>query len=210
MTTYALIAGACHGGWYFDPITERLRAEGHEVHAPTLATGRVNLDDHVAEAVALVEGLRDVVLLGHSYGGMVVTAVADRVPERVKSLVYVDAFVPRDGESAYDIVHGDWRKWYVEGAAGDGFSVPPMPFFDPRATPHPVATLLQRVSLTGAVEKVTDRWYVYLSKFADSPLTTTYERLRDDPTWRVEVWPVGHDVVREAPEELLRVLRAAG
>ncbi|MFD7654935.1 alpha/beta fold hydrolase [Actinosynnema sp. NPDC059797] len=210
MTTYALIAGACHGGWYYDPVAERLRAEGHEVHAPTLSTGRVNLDDHVAEVLALVEGLDDVVLAGHSYGGMVITSVADRAPARVRSLVYLDAFAPRDGESAHDIVHGEWRRWYVEGAAGDGCSVPPMPFFDERATAQPLGTLLQRASLTGAVDRVVNRWYAYAARFPDSPLTTTYERLRDDPTWHVEAWPVGHDVVGQAPDDVLRLLKAAG
>jgi pimeloyl-ACP methyl ester carboxylesterase len=210
MTTYVLIPGACHGGWYYDPIAEALRADGHEVHAPTPSTGRVNLEDHVAEVLALLGTLEDVVLVGHSYGGMVTTTAADRAPERVRALVHLDAFAPRDGESAYDIVHGQWRRWYVEGAAGDGFSVPPMPFFDRRATAHPLGTLLQRASLTGAVERVADRRYVYCSRFPDSPLTGTYERLRDDPGWRVEAWPVGHDVVGQAPDELLRLLRSVG
>ncbi|MBY8850196.1 alpha/beta hydrolase [Saccharothrix longispora] len=212
MTTYVLIPGACHGGWYFAPITARLCAEGHEVHALTLGTGRVNLDDHVAEVLDHLAGsaLSDVVLVGHSYGGMVITAVADRVPALVGALVYVDAFVPRDGESAYDIVHGDWRRWYVEGSTADGFSMAPLPSFDHRATAHPLATLLQRVSLTGAVEGVADRHYLFMAGFPDSPLRTTYERLVDDPSWRVRALPGGHDVVREAPEEFLEVLRLAG
>ncbi|GAB3008796.1 alpha/beta fold hydrolase [Saccharothrix stipae] len=208
MTTYVLIPGACHGGWYFDPISEPLRAEGHEVHAVTLSTGRVNLEDHVAEVLGLLErlDLRDVVLVGHSYGGMVITTAADRVPDRVRSLVYVDAFVPRDGESAYDIVHGDWRKWYVEGAMGDGFSMAPLPIFDERATSHPLATLLQRASITGAVDRVADRRYLFMADFPDSPLARTYERLRDEPGWRVEAWSAGHNVVRDAKERFLGVL----
>ncbi|WP_158851722.1 alpha/beta fold hydrolase [Saccharothrix deserti] len=212
MTTYVLIPGACHGGWYYDPISERLRAEGHEVHAVTLSTGRVNLEDHAAEVLDLFErlDLRDVVLAGHSYGGMVITTVADRVPDRIRSLVYVDAFVPRDGESAYDIVHGDWRTWYVEGSSGDGFSMAPLPFFDERATPHPLPTLLQRALLTGAVDKVPDRRYMFLAGMADTPLAGTYERLRHDPAWHVTELPVGHNVVAEAPEELLATLKAAG
>ncbi|QFZ22225.1 alpha/beta fold hydrolase [Saccharothrix syringae] len=210
MTTYVLIPGACHGGWYYDPIASRLRAEGHEVHAPTPSTGRVNLEDHVAEVLALVGDLSDVVLVGHSYGGMVITVVADRLPDRVKALVYLDAFVPRDGESGYDIAHGRWREWYVEGASGDGFAFPPLPFFDPRATPHPLATMLQRASLTGAVDKVTERFYLFAERFPDSPLATTWARLRDDPSWRAVGLPIGHDVVGEAPEELLALLRTAG
>ncbi|MEV8442822.1 alpha/beta hydrolase [Actinosynnema sp. NPDC051121] len=211
MTTYVLIPGACHGGWYYDPISERLRADGHEVHAVTLSTGRVNLDDHVAEVLELFEreDLGDVVLVGHSYGGMVITCVADRVPDRVRTLVYVDAFVPRDGESAYDIVHGDWRKWYVEGAAGDGFSMAPLPIFDDRATPHPLPTLLQRAAITGAVDRVADCRYLFMADFPDTPFAATHARLRDEPGWQVEAWPSGHNVLRDASERFLEVLKSA-
>lgn len=209
MTTYVLIAGACHGGWYYEPITARLRAEGHQVHAPTLsAVG--NLAEHVEQVLALVDGLEDIVLAGHSYGGMVITAVADRVPEKVKSLVYVDALVPRDGQSAWDLVHGFWRQWYIDGVSGDGRGVAPMPFFDERAFAHPIASLLQRPHLTGAVDDIANRWYLYCEQTQESPFTQFRDAFQADPDWEVRSLDVGHDFLNGGAEDFLDVLKAAG
>lgn len=209
MTTYVLIAGACHGGWYYEPITARLRAQGHQVHAPTLSADG-NLREHVEQVLALLDGLDDVVLAGHSYGGMVITGAADRVPEKIKSLVYVDALVPRDGQSAWDLVHGFWRAWYIDGVAGDGRGVAPMPFFDQRAFAHPIASLLQRSRLTGAVDKITDRWYLYCEQTQESPFTQFRDAFRDDPTWQVRSLDVNHNFLDGGAEEFLDVLAKAG
>src|SRR5215203_1442441 len=108
MATFVLVPGAWHGGWWFDPLARRLRRHGHEAYPLTLTgvgdrnyllTDSVNLDNIQDLANVLeAERIEDAVLVGHSYGGMVITGVADRVPERVDALVYVDAFVPRDGD----------------------------------------------------------------------------------------------------------------
>ena len=209
MTTYVLIPGACHGGWFYDSIAAELRAQGHEVHTPTLS-GDGNLEEHIAEVLALFEDLDDVVLAGHSYGGMVITGVADRVPEKVRSLVYVDALVPRDGQSVWDQVGGYWRDWYVTGAAADGRHVAPLPFFDERAFAHPIASLFQRARLTGAVEKVTNRWYLYCEQTQESPFTRFRDAFQGDPSWEVRSLAVGHNFLDGGEEEFLEVLRAAG
>jgi pimeloyl-ACP methyl ester carboxylesterase len=110
MANFVLVHGAWIGGWYWRPIAQKLRAAGHEAYAPTL-TGlgerihlmnpSINLDTHVTDVVNVIkeEGLSDVVLVGHSYGGMVVTGVADALPDKITSLVYLDAFVPKNGEA---------------------------------------------------------------------------------------------------------------
>ncbi len=115
MATYVFVSGGWHGGWCWKRVADRLRASGHEVFTPTL-TGlgerahllepSVDLETHIADVLAVMdwEGLDDVVLVGHSYGGMVITAIADRVPERLVQVVYVDALWPVDGESVGDIV----------------------------------------------------------------------------------------------------------
>ncbi len=209
MTTYVLIAGACHGGWYYDPIAEELRARGHEVHAPTLSPDG-NLEEHAAEVLALLADLDDVVLAGHSYGGMVITTAADRVPETIRTLVYADALVPADGESAWDLVAGLWRDWYIDGVAEDGRGVEPMPFFDSRAFAHPLASLLQRARITGAVDKITDRWYLFATGTQDSPFARYRDAFRDDPTWRVRELDTPHDILAGAEAEFLDVLVTAG
>ncbi|MFE2106784.1 alpha/beta fold hydrolase [Kitasatospora sp. NPDC059463] len=226
MATFILIPGALHGGWWYRPLTEGLRAAGHEAHPLTLtgvserghvgAVGGVNLDVHVQDVLALLESERvtDAVLVAHSYGGMVASAVADRAPERIAGLVHADAFVPRDGESAYAIANDVWKQRYLAGAAAGGGHtlVGRNPALDPRATVHPLASLLQPVTLTGAADALdVPRVYLHAQNFADSPFLETYARLRTDPAWTVHALPTGHDLVREAPEEFLRLtLTAAG
>ena len=115
MANFVLVHGAWIGGWYWRPIAQKLRAAGHEAYAPTL-TGlgerihlmnpSINLDTHVTDVANIIkeEGLSDVVLVGHSYGGMVVTGVADALPSKIKSLVYLDAFVPKNGDALVNFV----------------------------------------------------------------------------------------------------------
>lgn len=114
MATYVLVHGGGHGGWCYQKVARRLRAARHEVHAPTLTglgershllSTSIDLDTHITDVVALLfyEDLRDVILVGHSYGGMVITGVADRAGDRVGRLVYLDAANPRNGQSLVDV-----------------------------------------------------------------------------------------------------------
>ncbi|SDT74874.1 Pimeloyl-ACP methyl ester carboxylesterase [Streptomyces sp. TLI_053] len=217
MATFVLIPGVLHGGWWYRPITEGLRAAGHEVHPVTLTgvserghlnTLAVDLETHIQDVLGLLEAERitDAVLVPHSYGGMVASGVADRAPERIAGLVYADAFVPRDGESAYDIVNDVWKRRYLAGAAAGGGRtlVGLNPALDPRATVHPLATLLQPVRLSGAADALdVPRVYLHAERFEDTPFLDTVDRLRNDPAWTVHTLLVGHDLVREAPEEFL-------
>lgn len=221
MTTFVLVPGACHGGWWYRPLVDRLVEHGHTAHALTLAglgavepamTGPVNLDSHVAEATAVVAATSDdpregVVLVGHSYGGTVITGAADRVPERVRALVYLDAFVPEDGDSCFAMTNDEQRRWYIEGAAATGLGVEPLPFFDDRAKPHPVATLLQRARLTGAWRSVPVKHYVAATGWAgESPFADTAERLRSDPAWTVHHWQTRHNVMHDGPQRVLELI----
>src|SRR5262249_21902502 len=114
MATFVLVHGAWHGGWCWQKVIPFLEAAGHEVHAPTLTglaeraselSPDVGLDTHIQDIVGLLEekNLNGVILVGHSYGGMVITGVVDQVPERIAHLVYLDTFVPRNGESMADV-----------------------------------------------------------------------------------------------------------
>jgi pimeloyl-ACP methyl ester carboxylesterase len=217
MTTYVLVPGACHGGWCFDDLAAALRSRGHRVLALTL-TGvaerahllhaGVNLETHIADVLAemTVHDVSDAVLVGHSYGGMVITAAADRVPQHVNSLIYLDAFVPHDGESCWTLTTDEQREWYA--AVDDtGYGVPPLPFFDSRATAHPLASLMQPIRLSGGLSRFRRRVYVYATKWEDeSPFTPTYERVRHDPTWTTHALDGAHNLMRDNPDELLRIL----
>jgi pimeloyl-ACP methyl ester carboxylesterase len=216
-----LIPGACHGAWCFDDLADELRSRGHRVHALTL-TGiaershllhaGVNLQTHIVDVVAELEAhdVNDAVLVGHSYGGMVITGVADRVPARVDALVYVDALVPRDGESCWQLVNDEERQWYLD-VDDTGYGVSPMPFFDSRATAHPLASFLQRINLTGDANSFRRRDFVYALKWpGDSPLRPSYERVKDDNNWDVHELDGAHNLMRDNPDDLVRILLAAG
>lgn len=217
MSTFVLVPGGWSGGWRFEPLARRLRNHGHQAYALTL-TGvgershligpAVNLDTHIQDVVAVLEQeqLTDVVLCGYSYGGMVITGVADRVPDRIKGLVYSDAYVPSDGESCWDLAGDAFRQMFLDGARADGFSVAPPPGGNPRATAHPLASFLQSIRLTGAWRQVPRREFIYLSGWSGMPFTEQYRRLAADPDWITHTLPVGHDIMAAAPDEFAEIL----
>ncbi|MEV6930612.1 alpha/beta fold hydrolase [Dactylosporangium sp. NPDC051485] len=217
MTNFVLIPGMCHGGWCFEEVTQDLRAHGHTVRPLTLTglsershllPGAVNLDTHIQDVTAVLatENIRDAVLVGHSYGGMVITGVADRAADRVDSLVYVDAMVPNDGDSCWRLVSDQERQWYAD-VVDDGYGVRPLPFFDPRATPHPIASLLQPLRLAGDLAHIRRRDYLYAAGWeGQSPFTPVYQRLRDDPSWTTHALAGGHNLMRDTPQDLLKIL----
>ena len=220
MTIYVLVPGACHGAWCFDDLTAALRSGGHRVLAITLtgvaerahlAHAGVNLETHIADVVAAMAAydVADAVLVGHSYGGMVITGAAEHVPQQVDSLVYLDAFVPRDGESCWTLTTDEQRSWYA--AVDDtGYGVRPLPFFDRRATAHPLASLMQPIRLSEGLSRFR-RDYAYATKWqGESPFSATFERVRQDPSWSTHVLDGAHNLMRDCPADLLRILLDAG
>ncbi|GAA2642185.1 alpha/beta fold hydrolase [Dactylosporangium fulvum] len=217
MANFVLVPGMCHGGWCFEGVTQDLRAHGHTVHPLTLTGlsershllhGGVNLETHIQDVTAVLaaENIRDAVLVGHSYGGMVITGVADRAAERVDSLVFVDAMVPKDGDSCWSLVSDQERQWYLD-VVDNGYGVRPLPFFDTRATPHPIASLLQPLRLAGDLAHLRRRDYLYAAGWeGQSPFTPVYRRLRDDPSWTTHALAGGHNLMRDTPQELLKIL----
>ncbi|MBT2384461.1 alpha/beta fold hydrolase [Streptomyces sp. ISL-11] len=218
MATFVLVPGMCHGAWSFETLVEPLRRHGHRVYALTLTgvaerahllTSTVNLDTHIQDVVGVLEAeaIEDAVLVGHSYGGMVITGVADRVPRRVDSLVYLDALVPEDGDSVFGLVPAE-GDWYL-GVGETGYAIPPLPFFDPRATDHPLASALQRIRLTGDLSRFRSRTYVYATESeweGGSPFASLYERLRKDPRWSVHALAGKHNLMRDVPDDLVKIL----
>ncbi|HEX4362613.1 MAG TPA: alpha/beta fold hydrolase [Pseudonocardia sp.] len=220
MSTVVLVPGACHGGWWYEPLVQRLAELGHRATAVTLAgvseradelTGRVNLDSHVAEIVELVTAAAEpVVLVGHSYAGSVISGVADRIPERIAALLYLDAFVPEDGDSCWTMTNDIQRRWYIDDAGDTGLAVNPLPFFDARASAHPLAAFVQRSRLTGAWRTVPVKHYALAAApewLASSPFLPTADRLRPDPGWTVHDLPITHNVLSTGPDLVLDLLR---
>lgn len=207
----------CHGGWCFDELAAQLRSRGHRAYPLTLTgiaerahllTGGVNLDTHIQDVTGVLdaENITEAILVGHSYGGMVITGAADRARGRVRDLVYLDAVVPGHGDSCWSLVTEQERRWYVDVVAS-GYATRPMPFFDPRATAHPIASLLQPLRLTGDLAHVRRREYVYAAAWeGESPFTPIYERLRRDPSWTTHAVASAHNLMRDAPRDLLEIL----
>jgi pimeloyl-ACP methyl ester carboxylesterase len=181
MATFVLVHGAFHGGWCWRDVAARLRASGHVVFAPTLtglgershlAAPAVDLSTHVRDVVNLLEWeeLGELVLVGHSYGGMVITGVADRRPERLAALIYLDALVPQDGQCALDLQPPERRASILEEVAAiGGWLWPPrtaafygvrdqrrQAWVDDRCTPQPFHTLLERLRLAQINQKLGD------------------------------------------------------
>lgn len=226
MATFVLIHGGWGGGWEWREVERLLRGLGHDATRLTLtglgervhlASPAVTLDTHVEDVVRHLEfeGLVDVVLCGQSYGGMVVTGVAERVPERLRRVVYVDAFVPNDGESLFDLLPPQWTSMLRESVK-DG--VVPVPFtFEETAATHgawyaersvaqPVGTFEQAVRVHGRSSAV-PRAYIKCLE-SDVPVEASTERARAAGWWYREL-EAGHDAQVENPSGLVDLLVAA-
>ena len=213
MARFVLVPGGWHGGWAFDAVSKVLSSEGHEVQALTLpglgdepSTG-VNLDRHIDEVVrAIRAGDTSAVLVGHSYGGMVITGAADREPSRIDAIVYVDAYVPDNGESLWSLTSQNYRERFIQGVAADGLNCAPPGHLDGRCRPHPIATFLQAIKLTGNWRSIRHKTFVAALGWQDSPFVGLYERLRLDPQWGAYHLDCAHDIPRLAPEALAKIL----
>jgi pimeloyl-ACP methyl ester carboxylesterase len=217
MTDIVFVPGGWQGGWRNAAVAQKLRARGHQVFTPTLtglgervhlANAAINLDTHIEDIANVLryEDLTDVILCGHSYAGMVISGVADKLSERISALVYIDAFVPDDGASWWDLAGDAYRRLALERSESDGFRVRPPEHLDPRCTPHPLASFRQAIRLTGQWKRVPEKVFIYATGWAETPFTPTYEALRMDPAWMVRSFACGHNVVREDPEQLVALI----
>jgi pimeloyl-ACP methyl ester carboxylesterase len=228
MATFVLVHGGWAGSVVWRQLAPRLRKAGHEVYAPTL-TGigarkhllnrEIDLDTHIQDVIGVIddEDLSGIVLVGHSYGGMVITGVADRVPEKVASLVYLDAFVPENGQSLFNVLPPDRRlvtlpdeDWLVASipSAGFGLERPEViALWEGKSGPHPLATLTQPLQLTGGVGRVKQKMYILATDPAR--FTQFYDKVKNDPGWTVHTLPCTHFIQLEMPDELTAILLKA-
>ncbi|HSH44580.1 MAG TPA: alpha/beta fold hydrolase [Longimicrobiales bacterium] len=213
--TIVIVHGAWGGGWAWRTVEGHLRDLGYDVLRPTLtglgdrvhlARPDVDLDTHALDVVNTLtfEERNDVVLVGHSYGGMVITGVAEAVPERLRTLVYVDAFVPRDGESVRDLMSGLLRA--VEGdLVIPTWADPSDPY--PRDVPHPLGTMTQPLALDGEPGNGVPAVYIHTREpGAESDSFDDAAARAEDLGWPVRVFEGGHNPQYSAPEAIARLL----
>lgn len=216
MATIVLIPGAYHGAWYFSPILPQLRAAGHHVHALSL-TGlagpesrpgaAINLDTHIEDVVSHIEleRLDDIILCGHSYAGLVIAGASDRLPGRVRTLLFLDALVPNDGDSVWSTWAPPVRDMFI-GASRDGLVTGPPPGVDPRARAHPLSSFLQPIRFSGAPYDVAEKIYALCAADAGSPFFAIHDRVAALPEWQTRKLDCGHDIMNHAPGLLLDLL----
>jgi pimeloyl-ACP methyl ester carboxylesterase len=217
-TTFLLVHGAWHGGWCWDQVSARLTALGHIVIAPTL-TGLcerahllnpgVNLSTHIADVAGEIrfKDLSNIVLCGHSYGGMVITGVAERHADRIASIVYLDAFWPRDGQSLDDITGTPSQPGVNPTRNASAFMSPAnAAWANARLTPQPVETFREKLKVTGAVERIPKRTFVQATIEERAFFAAAFERAKATPGWKTVQVNSRHDVMVDEPEQMTRVL----
>ena len=217
-TTFLLVHGAWHGGWCWDQVSARLTALGHVVVAPTLTglcershllSPSVNLSTHIADIAGEIrfKDLSNIVLCGHSYGGMVITGVAERYADRIASIVYLDAFWPRDGESLADITGRPIPPGVNPTREASAFMEPVnAAWANARLTPQPVETFREKLKVTGTVERMPKRTFVQATIGETPFFAATFERAKASPGWKTVQVNSRHDVMVDHPDEMTRIL----
>jgi pimeloyl-ACP methyl ester carboxylesterase len=229
VATYVLVHGAWHGGWCWSRVTRALEARGADIYTPTLtglgershlASRDISLETHIQDVLGVLEyeGLSDVVLVGHSYAGVVVTAVADRVPRRLSRLVYLDAVVPRSGQCLFDCAGPEFRGQIEEQVRtqGEGWRIPvasaeelgltrdeDINWAVPKLVPHPYRTFHEPVHFRVPSAPMVPR--TYINCIGDKPRAgprTAQARGIDD----YHELSSGHDAMITVPEEVAELL----
>jgi pimeloyl-ACP methyl ester carboxylesterase len=222
----------CHGawsaGWAWKKLHPLMRAAGHRLVTPTytglgerahLANPSIDLETHIADVLNVIryEDLHDIVLLGHSYGGMVATGVADRIRDRIRQLIYLDAFVPRDGQSLLDLNAPARQSMRDRTKSGDGWRVPPNPT-PPDTSPDDLAWLSERrvempikcfeQPLKLEREPAMPRSYIYATRITPADTFGPFAaRAKTEPGWKYHEIDASHSPNVTAPEALMGILQ---
>ena len=230
MRTFLLVHGAWEAGWVWREVASRLREAGHEVYCPTLTglgershllSPAVDLETHITDVLGVIrwEQLDNVTLVGHSYGGMVVTGVADRVHEKIGSLIYLDAFLPKDDQALFDMVpaehvvrlrklaheHGEGRYLPVAALPSVNVSDLELAMLKERCVPHPLAAMQQKLRVAGNHLKIPKKAFVLAARYAPS----AFPRFAQEAAalgWPVESLPTHHFTMISMPRETADVL----
>jgi pimeloyl-ACP methyl ester carboxylesterase len=230
MASIVLAHGAWSAAWAWKKMRPLFRAADHEFFSPTytglghrahLAHRDIDLDTHIQDVVSVLEfeGLKNVTLLGHSYGGMVATGVTDKVRSRIARIVYLDAFAPKDGQSLFDLVgpkaEANMRAWAAK--EGDGWALPinPMPpdtapedlaWASPRRRPQPIKTFEQKIRLESK-EPPPSRHYIYAKKSGPGDVFRQFgERAKSEAGWKYYEIEASHNPHITCPETLMALL----
>jgi pimeloyl-ACP methyl ester carboxylesterase len=226
--TFLVCHGAWSAGWAWKKMHPLMQAAGHRLVTPSytglgerahLAHQGLDLESHIQDMLNVIqyEDLRDIVLVGHSYGGMVATGVADRARDKVAQLIYIDAFVPGDGQSLFDLNESGRAPLQKAAKEGDGWRVPPMqtpPDTSPadvewlaaRRVQMPIKCFETRLKLQGGALTL-PRSYIYARRITPADTFGPFSRMtKADPAWRYFEIDASHSPNVTAPEALMGLL----
>lgn len=227
--TFVLVHGAWHGGWCWRRVADLLEAKGHKVFAPTLTglgershllRAGINVSTHATDVVNVLkwERLSDVVLCGHSYGGFVISGVAEQAADKIGSIVFLDAFVPENGDSMASLTSQAVRDNLKIATERGDIGVPARPaaaflvndkdqaWVDSLTGPQPIETMTEQVKITGAREKIAKKSYIRAGAYPNPGFDKAFARVKADKAWRTYEVPCGHDVMVDMPERLAEIL----
>ena len=227
--TFVLVHGAWHGGLCWRRVSDLLEKQGHKVFTPTLTglgershllRAGVNVSTHVTDVINVLkwERLSDVVLCGHSYGGLVVSGVAEQMSDKIGSIVFLDAFVPENGDSMAELTSQAVRDNLKAATERGDISVPARPaaaflvnekdqaWVDSLCGPQPIGTMTEKMTLTGARERIGKKAYIRAAAYPNPGFDKALERVKADRAWRTYDVPCGHDVMVDMPERLAEIL----
>ena len=235
--TYVLVHGAWHGGWCWKEVARELRRMGHRVSTPTqtglgerkhLLSKDITLDTFAADIINHIEAeeLNDIILVGHSFGGTSITGAADKIPNRIRHLVYLDSVILENGQSVFSVLPPDVvaarRKTVAE--QGQGAFIPPPPptafgipenhasadWVKRRLTPHPVGTYESPMRIANPVANGRPRTYIACTNPIYGPLEGARQWVKKQENWKWQEIATGHDAMVIAPSELAHILTTIG
>jgi pimeloyl-ACP methyl ester carboxylesterase len=230
--TFVLVHGSSAGGWCWRRVADLLEARGHKVFAPTLTglgershlmSGLITLDTHITDVVNVIkwESLDRFVLVAHSYGGWVASGVAEQVEKRISSIVFLDAFMPENGQRVLDTNSPRSRAEIEEGMKKAEVSrpAPPasvwnvnekdQPWVNEKFTAQPIGVAFTPIRLTGARDRVPKKTYVRAKGYDNPNFERYYAKVKADPSWRTYEMPCGHEVMIDMPERTAEILLEA-
>jgi len=224
--TFVLVHGSWAGGWIWRPVANLLESGGHKVFTPTLTgvgershllNDKVNLSTHITDIVNVIkwEQLNNLILVGHSYGGNVITGVTEQVEPAIRSIVFLDAFVPEDGPLPQaQIIVDAIREAKTKGESG--IKPPPIKFFQndeqsnawlgARLTPMPIGSYTDSIVVTGARERIRKKIFVRATRYRQDPFEAAYNKVRSNPTWTTFELMCGHHAMVDVPERVTQIL----
>jgi pimeloyl-ACP methyl ester carboxylesterase len=227
--TFVLVHGSSAGGWCYRRVADLLEKAGHKVYAPTLTglgershlmSGLITLDTHIEDVVNVIrwENLEDFVLVGHSYGGWIISGVAERFQGKISSIVFLDAFMPENGQRVLDTNSPRSRAEIEEAQRKAEVSrpAPPasvwkvnekdQPWVNEKFTAQPVGVAFTPIRLTGARDCVPKKTYVRAKGYDNPNFEAYYAKVKSDPSWRTYEMPCGHEVMIDMPERTTEIL----